>query len=38
MPRAVAAGRRLYLSGSLARVGDAPGMISAVGKELHSDV
>jgi tRNA(adenine34) deaminase len=40
MPRAVEAGRRLYRSGALARVGeaDAPGMISVVGSELRDDV
>ena len=36
MPRAVAAGRRLYLSGELAKVGDAAGMISVIGNELRS--
>jgi hypothetical protein len=38
MPRAVAAGRRLYRSGTLAKIGDAdtPVMISVVGSELQS--
>jgi tRNA(adenine34) deaminase len=40
MPRAVAAGRRLYCSGALARVGEAdtPAMISVVASELRSGV
>jgi tRNA(adenine34) deaminase len=38
MPGAVEAGRRLYRSGALARIGEAgaPGMISVVGRELRS--
>jgi tRNA(adenine34) deaminase len=38
MPGAVEAGRRLYRSGTLARIGEAgaPGMISVVGRELRS--